>query len=441
MNAWKQLCMVMVATIGVGGVGGCGGGGAKPATTTPAKPAEASTGSEHGVATAMTEAQLKLGHFSTADGMHGFVLDRTGAKARLQVDGDHDIIELTTEEDRDHGDLNGYRLVDPHDKKRIYISKGGSIRYFLNGDEFGALYDKEAQPLGTPTVAGAPVKEKARWEIRGAALTPIAVRTKFPQFTGVDSANLAKVAEAFDQADPAMFVHYKAPGKDAWKPHLVVTPENISGMAYGRNNYVTDEDEGKRHVKLAKHGGSIAGFSSGDSAQGNHIIVSRADNSHDELADGTPGLIWEIHSTTAVFVSLDGGRYHVDINQESDPFEKGAGPAANWPKPAADTYVDLTMISALSKAGAGGDAVVAELDKIDGEWNACVVKGWKGAQEKIDTGKLSVGQEKAEIKKLHKACNKHLDAFEAVIVKYAEERAKAREALFAKASAKAKAAS
>lgn len=428
MNAWKMICVSLTATMA------CGGGGAK--ATTPvgsgAGPATTSQG------TAVTEAQVKLGHFVTADGMHGFVLDRTGAAPRLQIDGEPAIIELTMEEDRGHGELEGYKLVDPAGAQRLYISTGGRLLFYKNGDALPASFDKDVAPLGTPTVAGKPVKEKARHELRAEALAPLTVRAKFPQFTAADSANLAKVAEAFDKADAAMFVHFKRPGSDGWQARLTVTPDAISGIGYGRQEHVTDADEAKRHAKLARHGGVIAGYSSPDSAQGNHIIVTRADTARDALADGTPGLLWEIDSTTAVFVALDGGRYHVDLGQEAETIVKGAGPEATWPKPVADTYVDLTMISALAKAGAGGDATVAELEKIDGAWNACVVKGWKAAQAKIDTGKLSVGQVKAEIKKLHKGCNKQLDAFERTIVKYAEDRAKARHALFVKAAARAK---
>lgn len=96
------------------------------------------------------------------------------------------------------------------------------------------------------------------------------------------------------------------------------------------------------------------------------------------------------------------------------------------------------MVSALVEARAVPSRTVEELEKIDGEWNKCVVKGWKGAQAKIDTGKLSVGQIKAEIQKLHKGCNKHIDQLESVIVKFIEERTAARITVFAAASARAK---
>lgn len=427
----RLLCVSLVGL-------GCGGGAkSTPATaTTPAKPPVA-----EGEVRVATTAQLKLGHFTTADGMHGFVLDRTGAAARLKLDGAADIIELTMEEDRERGgELRGYRFVDPENKQRIYITTGGGLIYFHGGDEFRVTFDRDAQPLGSPTVAGKPAKPTPLYEKRGAALAPIAVRTRFSTFTTLDASKLDKVAEAFDKADASMFVRYKDPGKDGWRAYLTVTPSEINGIGYGAQDYATDDDEDKRHTKLAKHGAIIRGYSSPESMQGNHVIVRKADNTSLTLQDGMPGLIWEVNGTTAVFVAIDGGRYHVDISQEAEAIEKGAGPDSKWPKPAADTYADLTMISALAKAGAGGDQVVAEIEKVDGEWNACVVKGWKGAQAKIDTGKLSVGQIKAEIKKLHKGCNKHMDAMETVIVRWIEARTKARLDVHAKAAVKAKAA-
>src|SRR3712207_2932864 len=145
----------------------------------------------------MTQAQLKLGHFVSADGMHGFVLDRTGPKAKLQIDGEKDIVELTMEEDRERGELRGYKFVGPDNKRRIYITRSGALLYFKGGDEHWVSFDKEVEPLGKPTIAGAPVKEVPAYEKVVAELKPITVRAKFSKFTALDSSNLAKVAEAY----------------------------------------------------------------------------------------------------------------------------------------------------------------------------------------------------------------------------------------------------
>jgi hypothetical protein len=425
----------------IGAALGCGGGGGKATGGTTmasggGEPGQA--GGKAGDGKAMTQAQLKLGHFVSADGMHGFVLDRTGAKAKLQVDGEKDIVELTMEEDRERGELRGYKLVDPDNKRRVYITRGGALLYFKGGDEHWVTFDKEVQPLGKPTISGAPVKEVPAYEKVVAELKPITVRAKLPQLTALDASNLAKVAEAYGKADAAMFVHYIKPDKDGWVARMDATHDSARGTSYGAGDFSTDEDEDKRHAKLAKHGGVIRGYSSPERTQGNHIIVRRAEGSTDELADKTPGLLWEIDGTRAVFVSFDGGRYSVDLNQKDMPIGRGAGPESGWPKPATDTFADITMVSALAQAKAVPARTFEDLEKIDVEWNNCVVKGWKGAQAKIDTGKLSVGQVKAEIKKLHKGCNKHLDQFEVTLVKFIDERTKERTALFATAAARAK---
>jgi len=393
------------------------------------------------VARPATQAQVKIGHFVTADGMHGFVLDRSGAKAKLKIDGDKDVWELTMQEDRTSGELRGYLFVSSDGARRLYISTGGWLTYYKGGDEHRVTLDKEVPALGVATKKGAPVRELSAAEKLAKELAPLTVRAKL-KLTPADASNLAKVTEAFDKAEAAMFVRYKDPGKDGWVGRMVVAPSDVSGAAYGGNDYVTDDVELKRHKKLAKHGGVIYGYSSPETPQGNHIKVSLKDRDTAKLADNTPGIVWDIDGTTVVFVSLDGGRYEFNLDQGSSVttpvIVKGAGPDAAWPKPVTDTFLDMTQVSQLEKAGAVPATTMPEIDKIDTAWTTCTAKGWVAATAKFDTGKLNNGQIKAEIRKLHTACNKHIDKFEAVIVTFIEDRAKARAAVFAKASARAK---
>ncbi len=402
---------------------------------------QASADAPKPVAKPATQAQVKIGHFVTADGMHGFVLDRSGATAKLQVDGEKDIWDLTMEEDRKHGELRGYLFVSNDGKRRLYISTRGYLTYYKGPDEHQVTLDKEVKALGAATKKGKYVPEVPAYEKLANELKPLTVRAKFKMAPN-DASNLAKVTEAFEKADATMFFRYKDPGKDGWGASMVVTPSDVSGSAYGGNDYSTDEVELKRHKKIAKHGGVIYGYSGPETPQGNHIKVSKKVTGG-RLADNTAGLLWDIDGTTAVFVSLDGGRYEVNLNQGSSVTApvilKGAGPDSAWPKPVTDTFLDMTEISQLEKAGAVPATTMPEIEKVDNEWTACAAKGWAGAQKKFDTGKMNQGQVKAEIKKLHTACNKHIDKFETIIVKFIEDRAKARAAVFAKASARAKA--
>lgn len=394
------------------------------------------------VARPATQAQVKIGHFVTADGMHGFVLDRSGAKAKLKIDGEKDIWELTMEEDREHGQLRGYLFVSSDGTRRLYIATSGGLTYYTGPDEHSVTLDQAVQALGAATRKGAPVREVSAAAKLARELQPLTVRAKF-KLTPADASNLAKVTEAFDKAEAAMFVRYKDPGKDGWVGRMVVAPSDVSGAAYGGNEYGTDDDELKRHKKLAKHGGVIHGYSSPETPQGNHIKVSLKDRDAAKLVDNTPGILWDIDGTTVVFVSLDGGRYEVNLEQGSSVtapvIVKGAGPDAAWPAPVTDTFLDMTQISQLEKAGAVPATTMPEIDKIDTAWTTCTAKGWVAATKKFDTGRLNNGQIKAEIRKLHTACNKHIDRFETVIVKFIEDRARARAAVFAKASARAKA--
>lgn len=404
---------------------------------------EASADAPRPVAKPATQAQVKIGHFVTADGMHGFVLDRSGAKAKLKVDGDKDIWELTMSEDRTSGQLRGYLFVSNDGARRLYISTGGWLTYYTGGDEHQVTLDKAVPALGVATRKGAPVREVPASEKLANELAPLTVRAKF-KLAPNDASNLAKVTEAFEKADASMFVRYKDPGKDGWVGRMVVTPRDVSGASYGGNEYSTDDAELKRHKKLAKHGGLIYGYSSPGTPQGNHIKVRlKDDSSAAKLADNTPGILWDIDGTTVVFVSLDGGRYEFNLEQGSSVTTpvilKGAGPDAAWPKPVTDTFLDMTQISQLEKAGAVPATTMPEIDKIDTAWTTCTAKGWVAATAKFDTGRLNNGQIKAEIRKLHTACNKHIDKFETVIVKFIEDRAKARAAVFAKAAARAKA--
>jgi hypothetical protein len=263
----------------------------------------------------------------------------------------------------------------------------------------------------------------------------VSVRTKVPGMESKDAADLAKVEAAIAKADASMFVHYVKPGPDGWVARAQTVPDAFSGMSYGGGDFSTDAEEAKRFKSLTKHGGLIIGVSSPERDLGNHILVQRSDK-RDELADKTPGLVWEVDGSRVVFVTLDGGRYVVDLNQggaTAAPIARGAGPQSDWPAPLQDTYADITVVSGLVKAGAHPQATLDELEAIDGEWNACVAKAWK--PKRIQQGVNFP----AEAVKIHKRCRKSMVELEAALVKLIDARSKERKALHEKAVARVKA--
>ena len=385
-----------------------------------------------------TDAQRDVAHFRTADGLYGFVLDRTATTAKIQIDGETAIVELTQKEQRsDSGELLGYRLVDPTNTDRLAISLGGSITYLRGKDRLPVTSDKPATPLGAATLSGPPVekpRDPAAYEKLAAALETISVRKKMPELKPEDSANLAKIEAAFAKADASMFVRYKKPGPNGSVGRAEAVPSSFAGFGYSPGDFGTDDDEANRHKLALKHGMKLIGMSLPESDHANHILVRRSDK-RDELADKTPGLIWEIDGSRAVFITFDGARYIVDLSQTSAdmvPIERGAGPEAGWPAPLQDTFADITYVSSLVKAGAHPQTTVDELEAIDKEWNACVVKGWKPLRIARDVNV------RGEAVKIHKACQKSIDKLETALVKFIDERAALRKALHEKAVARAK---
>lgn len=384
-----------------------------------------------------TPAQLKLAHFKSADGMHGFVLDRSGEPIKYQVDGSKDIVELTQDEDRKSGDLKGYWLTAPDGSRPLYISTGGGIRYFHGRDELPVLPDRKADALGAPTIKGKYVPPRPAYEATVERLKGVSVRVKMSAMKPEDSAKLDKIGEAIAQASAEMFVRYVARGQDSWLPRPVPVPDAFSGMEYGAVAHQTDEKWDPTAKGLVKWGGKLKGFSQYNS-RGNHMQVMKMAGYPPKLADGTPGIVWEVDGTTAVFVTLDGGRYTVDLSgaDKGQTLEPGAGPEARWPAPLQAALLDVHWVSSYAKAGAMPQKAIDDLTKLDDQWNECAQKTWKGAEKKIDSHKFTEGDRKEWVLKVERACKKSVDAQEKVFLQLIEARAKERSALHEKAKAR-----
>lgn len=385
-----------------------------------------------------TPAQVKLAHFKTADGMYGFVLDRRGDPLKYMVDGSSDIVELTQEEDRKTGDLRGYWLTAPDGARPFYITVGGAIRYFHGRDELPIMPDAKADPLGAPTIEGKYVPPRPAYEATVERLKAISVMVKSPGMKAEDSAKLDKIGEAIAGASADMFVHYVSRGQDSWLPRPVPVPDAFSGIEYDGVAHQTDDkwDPGAKKG-LVKWGGKLKGFSSYGSL-GNHVQVMKMAGYPPKLADGTPGIVWEASRTSAVFVTLDGGRYTVDLSaaDKGQTLAPGAGAESQWPAPLQAALLDVHWVSSYAKAGAMPKSAIDGLTKLDDQWNACAQKTWKGAERKVDSHKLTQADRKDWEAKVERTCKKSVGAQEKVFLKLIEGRAKERMALHAKAKAR-----
>lgn len=409
-----------------------------PVTATP-KEEQGDGVKDDGLARPLTQAQVQVAHYLTSDGLRGFTLDRTGPKPKMQVDGASDIVELTIEEDRFSGELRGYWLIAPDGKRPLYLSKAGSIAWYVGRDEFATNSDRAAEPLPAATVTGTYVPPKQPYEAVIERLKAVAVVSKMPQMKPEHSAQLAKVAEVIQAATPDMFVHYRSNGGASFLPRVEPVPSAFSGVAFGGVAYRSDEKwDPVKGTGLARHGGVNRGFSEYGS-QGNHMQVSTLAGYPPALADNTPGVVWEVDGVSAVFVALDGGRWAVDLSkapEEGPNLLAGAGPQAGWPAAVQATLLDVPAVSSLAKAGAVEKQAIDELLALDDEWNACAQKTWKGAERQVDSGKFTEADRKDWLRKVETACKKSVTSQSALLLKRIDARAGERKALYDKAKAR-----
>lgn len=427
----KKSVLVGVLLAGVA----CGGN--SPPAETPA-PSASGAPATSGTVRPLTQAQLDVAHYKSADGMHGFVLDRTGEKPKLRIDGQADIIELTKQEDRHAGTLRGYWFITPKGHRPVFITVDGNVRFLKGQDEFAMLSDKPADPLPPATVTGTYEAPPPAYQVTLDRLTPLTVKAKLSQFKVEDAASPAKVKEAVLAASPDMFVHYVSRGHKG-SAHFAIVPSQFEGISFGGvSRRSEDKWDPAAKAGLAKFGGHNHGNSEYGS-QGNHIEVQLLNGYPAPLADNAPGLVWDLEGTHATFVTLDGARYRVDVSEAHDKgvtLDAGAGPASGWPAPLAHALLTVPDVTSLVKAGALPQKTADDLLALDEEWNQCAQKTWKGAQRLIDSGKATENDRKDWVKKVETACKKSVDKQEKALVLVIEARLKERQAAFDAAKGK-----
>lgn len=407
----------------------CGGATEPPAKAPDA--AEAKPGLVYGIG----QGQVTVVRLATPDGRIRLTLDRSGAKPKMQRDGTKDIVELTMEEDRFAGQLRGHRLVDPTGRGRMYLSVHGHYTLYDGRDELALRIDGEAKPLGAATLAGAPVYEKSKSELDQAAFTPRSVRAKLPAMKTEDASRLGKIEEALKSATADMFFRYVVHSEGGWEASLQVTPEGFGGWAYGGVAHAAEDKWQPATDKgLRKYGGFVRGFTDYESR--GHMQVLEMSGYGKRLASGTPGLVWEVDGGTAVFVTLDGGRYLVSLGQEQIRLEPGAGSEADWPQPLQHALLDVSSTTALVKVGEVAKTVAETLTQDDEEWWQCTRKVWASVQRKIDNYKFTEADRKDTVARAERECAGAVKKEEAAFLAVTAARADARAALYEKAKAR-----
>jgi hypothetical protein len=407
-----------------------------------------------------------LGHYASPDGFVGLVLDRTGDKPKLKIDKTNDVIELFLEDALDRGNKVGTWMNGPDGKHWLFLSVEGGFGYIkpeARGNSSAREVERFATPLsrdgdadklGEATQKGiaTPPPAKTPYDLAEEKLTAMSVVKKWPQMKPEDSGNLAKVEEAIKAADASVLVRVSAKGaeKAAWapaSPYIGNTNQSLGGRVSG---YPSDTPWDKNGKGLAKYGGELAArVAYGDPSR---LRTQTLKGWPAPLAAGTPGLIWMVDGTTVVFVTLDGGRYHLELSGTPDkdglPVDMGAGSPASWPAPIQHALVDVDSIRGFAKGGAVAEKVGKDIEAVDDGYWSCVNNVWaegkkeadkiEASQDPLDkkAGKMSSIPKRYE-EKAKKDCEGTKKKVEEALVKFIEDRIKERQAVYEKSKARA----
>src|SRR5712691_10836777 len=101
---------------------------------------------------AETRPPLRIGHYSSANGLVGFVLDRLGSPIKLRLDGSDEILALTLEP----ASRNAVSLKRDDGSYILRIDDRGDITLFTQAfRDVKVIRDQDAEPLAIATATRA----------------------------------------------------------------------------------------------------------------------------------------------------------------------------------------------------------------------------------------------------------------------------------------------
>ncbi len=430
MHKWMALIVSTAALTACGA--------STPLTATP----EGGTPSE-----SATKGKLRLGHFSSDDAAIGFVLDRTGATPKLRMDGTVAVVQLTREVETRGPFKVGTTYWSPDGHRVLHIDRYGWATFYSEDGPVSVFRDGDHAPLGAITVAGVYTPPKSDADNRAERYGAIAVRARMSGYQPEDSGDLAKLRVVIGKADPSMFVQFVGTSS-RWVP---ASPRiGLSEHSLGVGKYPSTKKYDPHAKGILGFGGSIEQHT--PLGERGHLSLVAADGFPKPLAQGTPGLVWEVDGRTAVFVTLDGGRYHIDLSDE-DPFGAGLPPVAKWPKPLQHSLLDDEAIDYLAKANVLPTATKSSVLSHFVAYGDCTEAHWKTANEALDKLDVEMAAEQltrsdrdARFRKLARqyrdsigeACTSHAKALEAALLDQIDRRDRARLELYTAAKTRAK---
>lgn len=382
---------------------------------------------------------LKLAHFTTGDEAVGFVFDQTGATPKLRMDGSNDIVELTPEIEMRGPFKAGTAYWTPGGDRVLYIDRYGHVTLYTETGPQSVYAKGKPSPLGTATVTGQYTPPKSNADLRAERYSALAIRTKMSGYQPEDSGNLKKVALALAQADRAMFVQFVG-SASRWVPASPMI--GISEHSLGVGKYTAKKKYDPKAKGLEGFGATIDPHA--PLGERGRLTLVPLDGFPKPLAHGTPGVIWEVNGSTAVFVTLDGGRYHIALGEE-DPFAAGLPPVADWPKPLQHSLLDDEAIEYFAKAKIMTKATEKSVLSHFAAYGDCTEAHWKEGERAMDAlddemadEKLTWADRQARLRKVARKyrdsveakCKPHIEALEKALLNQIDRRDRERLRLY-----------
>jgi hypothetical protein len=348
--------------------------------------------------TAQVPGTSKLGHFASADGMVRLVVDRSGDKTKIRVDGSNDIIELTSEEvrHRNNGRLLGYAFIAPDGKRMLFVGVDGDLTFIKDGrDELPLVRDSDATALGAPTIKGSPPPpkppEKSADEVLAEKLAPLSVTKRFPQFKPEDSGNLAKVAEAWNLATADMLMHCNDSCSAWYAPYPLEGGNGRGGLGFVKDKDIPQGPATEQEKKnaLAKYNAWLRpNYEFGEWTQQpvKSSWLTTYQFEFRQLQPRTPVLVWDVEKTDVIVVTPDGSRYWdspADNNGKAR-LDPGAPPVAQWAAPLRNNLLFKDHVVAMNKAGLVDKKAADEIESIHAKWSECAQKVFLPAQKELE---------------------------------------------------------
>jgi hypothetical protein len=319
---------------------------------------------------------LQLGHYTTADGTIGLVLDRSNSVPRVQFDGSHEIVELTPLEVRGHGGtagpLKGVAYLTPAGKRLLFVTKEGVLSLWPDGDDRPLVRDADATALPAPNVRGRWAREVSESERFVATLAPFTARAREPKLTSNDAGKLDVVERVLSETPPEALFVVERP--EAFNHEPCVTP-SVQFLSVAEGLPWTPSDAG-----LARFGVTIAAKTGIHGA--GWLEPQRLEGFPNAPKRGAVGVVWEVDGRDVlVFVAANGERFKVAMRRApwqdtyEPPLRREAPHPDGWPAElgalplARESLLDAMVESDLS----------IRLRKADTAWTECAQRVLEGA--------------------------------------------------------------